>query len=121
MYKEGDQLSDVMQQFDDAFQDHNFLRRLNDNSINANTEFDRLERLYVNLYNLYQSLSDDQQVADLKKELEDFIDKYGPIIESYNDRLTKLEKAVFGTGAVKVDYPDTDENNDIKAQEVKLQ
>lgn len=58
--------------------------------------------------------------ADISKNKSDINNNHIDIINLQKD-VKRLTDAVFGTEAVKVDYPETENNEKIKAQEVKLQ
>lgn len=84
-----------------------------------------LESEYSDLQSKYNDIigrlnDDENEIHGLQGDVNALTKKYNDDIYATNQRLIKLEDAVFGYDAVKIDYPDTDENYDIKAQEVKL-
>lgn len=90
-------------------QDANFRAHLDDNWDSGNREFDKVEdQLEIALDDI-QFLKN--EIPDWKKELENLrqqhssdIDALNKVIATQGERITKLEKAVFGYGEYEVNY-----------------
>ena len=81
-------------------QDANYRAHLNRNWDNGNNAFDNLFDKYNGLLGKYNDvigrLNDDEtEIHDLQGDIKALTEKYNDDIETTNQRLTKLEKAVF--------------------------
>lgn len=97
------------------------LQRMSD----LESKYSDLQLEYSDLLSKYNDIidrlnDDENKINGLQGDVNALTKKYNDDISATNQRLIKLEDAVFGYDAVKIDYPDTDENYNIKAQEVKL-
>ena len=90
----------VFENESNASQDANYREHLNHNWDNGNSAFDNLFGKYNNLLDKYNDIigrlnDDENEIHDLQGDVEALTKKYNDDIETTNQRLTKLEKAVF--------------------------
>ena len=91
-------------------QDANFRRHLDDNWDSGNREFDKIEGLLNTLEDDLNDYRDEiHQLQESFNNLKEQHTQDNETIEKQDARISKLEDAVFGYDAVKIDYPDTDE------------
>lgn len=85
----------VFENESNASQDANYREHLNRNWDNGNSAFDNLLGKYNDIIG---RLNDDEnEINDLQGDVRALTKKYNDDIETTNQRLTKLEKAVFET------------------------
>lgn len=90
----------VFENESNASQDANYREHLNRNWDNGNIAFDNLFGKYSGLLDEYVAVNSrlddaESQISDLKKDIETLTKKHNDDSEATNQRLTKLEKAVF--------------------------
>lgn len=90
----------VFENESNASQDANYREHLNRNWDNGNSAFDNLFGKYNNLLGKYNDIigrlnDDENEINDLQGDVRALTKKYNDDIEATNQRLTKLEKAVF--------------------------
>lgn len=90
----------VFENESNASQDANYREHLNHNWDNGNNAFDKLFGKYNNLLGKYNDIigrldDDENEIHDLQGDVKALTNKYNDDIEATNQRLTKLEKAVF--------------------------
>ncbi len=93
-------MANVFENESNASQDANYREHLNRNWDNGNSAFDNLFGKYNNLLGKYNDIigrldDDENEIHDLQGDVKALTNKYNDDIEATNQRLTKLEKAVF--------------------------
>uniref|UniRef100_UPI003F5461CD hypothetical protein n=1 Tax=Lactobacillus acidophilus TaxID=1579 RepID=UPI003F5461CD len=93
-------MANVFENESNASQDANYREHLNRNWDNGNIAFNNLFGKYNNLLRKYNDIvgrlnDDENEIHDLQGDVRDLTKKYNDDIEATNQRLTKLEKAVF--------------------------
>lgn len=106
----------IFEEESNASQDGNYREHLNRNWHNGNIEFTDLRRLINGVYSSISSLWDaitgwTQQLNDVRQqhhkdveELTGKINDLNKVIDKQNDRISKLEDAVFGCGEYETNY-----------------
>lgn len=90
----------VFENESNASQDANYREHLNHNWDNGNNAFDKLFGKYNNLLSKYNDIigrlnDDENEIHDLQGDVKALTKKHNDDSEATNQRLTKLEKAVF--------------------------
>nr|DAU06475.1 MAG TPA: hypothetical protein [Caudoviricetes sp.] len=99
----------IFEEESNASQDGNYREHLNRNWHNGNIEFDKIEGL---LDTLEKNLSSYHEEIDqlktffnnLKDQHTQDVDTFNQTIKKQNDRISKLEDAVFGCGEFETNY-----------------
>ena len=107
-------MANVFENESNASQDANYREHLNRNWDNGNIAFNNLFGKYNNLLRKYNDIvgrlnDDENEIHDLQGDVRDLTKKYNDDIEATNQRLTKLEKAVFEAQYIN----DTDDKPDV--------